>query len=99
MQRIIKHHNNSVARALIELFPKIGLEKTKFWVQSASTQLIAWRQEETRKKFFEKYAEVHSFDPNVAENWYLQHKKKILAFEVGQWKKIRKIGRESVGEN
>ena len=82
IQRVIKHHNYSVARALVELFPKIGLEKTKFWVQSLSNSLGVWRDESNRRKFLEKYANVHTFDPNVAENWYSQSKKQILAFEV-----------------
>eukprot|EP00026_Physarum_polycephalum_P001731 Phypoly_transcript_01733.p1 GENE.Phypoly_transcript_01733~~Phypoly_transcript_01733.p1 ORF type:complete len:1003 (+),score=155.23 Phypoly_transcript_01733:421-3009(+) len=81
IQRVIKHHNNSVARALIDLFPKIGLEKTKFWVQSSSNLLSAWRDPTTRRKFFEKYANVHSFDPRVPENWYSQPKKQLMAFE------------------
>jgi hypothetical protein len=71
-----------VARALVELFPKIGLEKTKFWVQSSSNPLGMWRDENTRRNFFEKYASVHSFDPKVPENWYAESKKRILAFEV-----------------
>ena len=36
--RVISYHDNSVTTALLELFPDIGLERTKFQCMSNSLQ-------------------------------------------------------------
>lgn len=38
---------------------------------------LYWKYDENRKKFFEKFAKNHKFDPLLAENWY-----NISALEV-----------------
>eukprot|EP00026_Physarum_polycephalum_P011168 Phypoly_transcript_11369.p1 GENE.Phypoly_transcript_11369~~Phypoly_transcript_11369.p1 ORF type:complete len:392 (+),score=44.19 Phypoly_transcript_11369:39-1178(+) len=70
--RVLMYHRNSISRALIDLFPEIGLDKSKFWNAN-------WRDPTTRRRFLEKYAKEHGFNPAVPENWYMQKRKDILA--------------------
>eukprot|EP00026_Physarum_polycephalum_P003664 Phypoly_transcript_03677.p1 GENE.Phypoly_transcript_03677~~Phypoly_transcript_03677.p1 ORF type:complete len:748 (+),score=79.94 Phypoly_transcript_03677:247-2244(+) len=70
--RVLFYHNSSVVNALLELFPKIGLEKFKFRFRSS------WHETNTRRKFFEAYAEENGFDPLQPTNWYSQRLEKIL---------------------
>eukprot|EP00026_Physarum_polycephalum_P001151 Phypoly_transcript_01152.p1 GENE.Phypoly_transcript_01152~~Phypoly_transcript_01152.p1 ORF type:complete len:1060 (-),score=94.29 Phypoly_transcript_01152:294-3473(-) len=70
---VIYHHDNSLAKALLDLFPNIGLEKSKL------AKLALWHNTKIQRMFFEKYAKDNKFDPLVAENWYLQSKQDILA--------------------
>lgn len=81
MQRVIKYHNHSIPKALVELFPEINLEKSKFFASSSSSTSM-WRDPQKRRKFFENFAKENSFDPIVPENWYKQSKKSIMAREV-----------------
>eukprot|EP00026_Physarum_polycephalum_P001009 Phypoly_transcript_01010.p1 GENE.Phypoly_transcript_01010~~Phypoly_transcript_01010.p1 ORF type:complete len:1168 (+),score=148.17 Phypoly_transcript_01010:225-3728(+) len=62
---VLGHHGFSLARALIELFPEVGFDATKF-----SSRLSMWASEKLRRKFFDNFAAKESFDPLVAENWY-----------------------------
>jgi len=68
---VLSHHNNSVPKALVDLYPDIGLEIIKF---NLSTK---WHSEENRREFFEMYAKENGFDPLVPKNWYLQNAAKI----------------------
>eukprot|EP00026_Physarum_polycephalum_P001627 Phypoly_transcript_01629.p1 GENE.Phypoly_transcript_01629~~Phypoly_transcript_01629.p1 ORF type:complete len:1030 (-),score=139.53 Phypoly_transcript_01629:75-3164(-) len=70
--RVISYHNNSFFRSLLDLFPDIGLEKSKLWLRS-------WGDLGSRRKFFENFAREHGFDPQIAEHWYAQSRKRILA--------------------
>eukprot|EP00026_Physarum_polycephalum_P000846 Phypoly_transcript_00847.p1 GENE.Phypoly_transcript_00847~~Phypoly_transcript_00847.p1 ORF type:complete len:1309 (+),score=236.62 Phypoly_transcript_00847:226-3927(+) len=70
---VMSYHNGSVARALVDLFPDIGIERKKMWPKSA------WLEPKYRRKFFEIYAKENSFDPLIPENWYMQSRRKILA--------------------
>ena len=37
---------------------------------------------EVRKNFFEQYAKINNFDPQVAENWYSQPLDLIMSHKV-----------------
>eukprot|EP00026_Physarum_polycephalum_P003063 Phypoly_transcript_03072.p1 GENE.Phypoly_transcript_03072~~Phypoly_transcript_03072.p1 ORF type:complete len:815 (+),score=91.36 Phypoly_transcript_03072:101-2545(+) len=65
-RRILFFHGNSIAKALQDLFPTIGLDKSKF------PSLPMWRNSKNRRRFFVEYAKENSFDSLNPENWYLQ---------------------------
>eukprot|EP00026_Physarum_polycephalum_P000813 Phypoly_transcript_00814.p1 GENE.Phypoly_transcript_00814~~Phypoly_transcript_00814.p1 ORF type:complete len:797 (+),score=105.00 Phypoly_transcript_00814:1557-3947(+) len=69
--RIVAYHGNSIAKALLDLFPEIGLDDMKLISRS-------WSEPSNRRRFFERYAKNHSFDPLNPENWYAQSQNKIL---------------------
>eukprot|EP00026_Physarum_polycephalum_P001329 Phypoly_transcript_01330.p1 GENE.Phypoly_transcript_01330~~Phypoly_transcript_01330.p1 ORF type:complete len:878 (+),score=128.72 Phypoly_transcript_01330:456-3089(+) len=76
---VIQYHNNNMAKALIDLFPNIGLEERRFQSQSF------YHEAKMRRSFFEKYAKAHGFDPLSPDNWYAQREKILStegAFEV-----------------
>jgi len=70
---VLMYYNNSVSRALKDVFPNIGLKKSKL------TDRFLWYDVENRRKFFERYAKQNKFDYSVPENWYLQSREKIMA--------------------
>jgi hypothetical protein len=43
---------------------------------------LDWKDPMERRKFFEKYAHDHGFDPFNSEKWYLQRRKHIMATKV-----------------
>jgi len=57
-----EHHSGSLRKALMDLFPNIGLNKSK---------LYKWPNMDvsSRRQYFEEYAWVEGFDPLVAANW------------------------------
>jgi len=62
---VLPFHNNSISKALLDLFPEIGLDKTKFHM------INPWRDERKRRAFFENYAESKgAARPLTAESWY-----------------------------
>eukprot|EP00026_Physarum_polycephalum_P002048 Phypoly_transcript_02052.p1 GENE.Phypoly_transcript_02052~~Phypoly_transcript_02052.p1 ORF type:complete len:648 (+),score=89.30 Phypoly_transcript_02052:207-2150(+) len=69
--KVIAYHNGSVSRALIDLFPNIGLVPSKFW---------RWHA----KAFFTAHAEDIGFDPLQAEIWYLQTYEQLMS-RKGAW--------------
>eukprot|EP00026_Physarum_polycephalum_P002112 Phypoly_transcript_02116.p1 GENE.Phypoly_transcript_02116~~Phypoly_transcript_02116.p1 ORF type:complete len:954 (+),score=114.83 Phypoly_transcript_02116:59-2920(+) len=68
---VLYHHQNTVAQALLDLFPDIGLEKSKFWAKSL----------QNRRQFFVNFAESHRFDPLTPSQWYTVPAEKIMAVE------------------
>ena len=90
----------SVSKALLEAFPNIGLEKSKFaWTKCTSLSprlsffiilslslilfyIVSWHTTESRRIFFERYAEQQGFDPLNPDYWYSQSRDKILAVKV-----------------
>lgn len=90
----MSYHKGSVAKALVDLFPDIGIERKKMWPKCMLFYLFflfnsidvissaAWHEAKYRRKFFEIYAKENEFDPLIAQNWYLQPKRKILANKV-----------------
>eukprot|EP00026_Physarum_polycephalum_P001458 Phypoly_transcript_01460.p1 GENE.Phypoly_transcript_01460~~Phypoly_transcript_01460.p1 ORF type:complete len:826 (+),score=126.37 Phypoly_transcript_01460:385-2862(+) len=71
-KRVIFYHKNSVARALLDLFPEVSFDKTKLYARSA------WHLESSRKQFFENYAATNGFNPLDPEQWYFQARNKIM---------------------
>eukprot|EP00026_Physarum_polycephalum_P001621 Phypoly_transcript_01623.p1 GENE.Phypoly_transcript_01623~~Phypoly_transcript_01623.p1 ORF type:complete len:1048 (-),score=160.89 Phypoly_transcript_01623:116-2998(-) len=69
---IVSYHG-TLPDALIDLFPNIGLEKSRF------LNLYAWHKQENRKRFFETYAKAHNFDPKIPDNWYSRSREDILS--------------------
>ena len=87
----------SVSKALLEAFPNIGLEKSKFaWTKCTSLSprlpffiilslsyfIVSWHTTESRRIFFERYAEQQGFDPLNPDYWYSQSRDKILTVKV-----------------
>jgi len=76
--RVAFFYGNSMARALLELFPDIGFEKTK--LMKAKTH---WHDPPTRKVFLERYAKENQLDLMNPEQWHthnfanLQHTKAL----------------------
>jgi hypothetical protein len=106
---VMTYYNDSVSIALVNLFPNIGLDKSKFralctFLSSSlffsffyfyffffffCNTLISffffaaiWYEKGNRRKFFEKYAREHSFDPRVPKNWYKEPVERILNTKV-----------------
>eukprot|EP00026_Physarum_polycephalum_P000178 Phypoly_transcript_00178.p1 GENE.Phypoly_transcript_00178~~Phypoly_transcript_00178.p1 ORF type:complete len:1068 (-),score=137.60 Phypoly_transcript_00178:3031-5769(-) len=71
----IKHilfYHKTIAQALLDLFPEIGLDKRTLWA-------AAWYLPSNRRKFFESYATKQQFDQLLPSNWYSQSKELMLA--------------------
>jgi hypothetical protein len=87
---VISYHGHSVVKALIELFPSVTFDKSKF-LKGLSLYLLCeffvyisisdWSKIDTRRKLFENYARKQNFDPLVAENWR-KHTKNIMSVKV-----------------
>eukprot|EP00026_Physarum_polycephalum_P001348 Phypoly_transcript_01349.p1 GENE.Phypoly_transcript_01349~~Phypoly_transcript_01349.p1 ORF type:complete len:1107 (+),score=164.22 Phypoly_transcript_01349:191-3322(+) len=63
---IFSYHNGSYSQALLDLFPEIGLNLSKF----AMLPRIHWHKRENRKQFFMRFAELKKIDPLIPSNWY-----------------------------
>ena len=80
---VLRFYSNSVAKALIDLFPDVTFDKSRLLSMyspfllsfSSSTSShpcsVSWKKPESRRDFLEKYARGCGFDPLVAENWYM----------------------------
>jgi hypothetical protein len=78
----VKYYDGSIAKALVHLFPEIGVDIEKFPVPRMNfysyfiTSNIYsnlgehWNTVQNRKDLFLKFATVHGFDPLVPEKWY-----------------------------
>eukprot|EP00026_Physarum_polycephalum_P005007 Phypoly_transcript_05033.p1 GENE.Phypoly_transcript_05033~~Phypoly_transcript_05033.p1 ORF type:complete len:665 (+),score=73.56 Phypoly_transcript_05033:296-1996(+) len=73
--RVLYYHNYKFSRALLDLFPNIGLEETKFPIRQS------WMDAESRKQLFISYAREHGFDPFNPTMWYTQPFDRILSFK------------------
>jgi len=63
VRQILMYHGHSVTRTILDLFPDIGLVKTKL---RRSQELDLTKQ----RQFFENYAKENNFDPLVPDYWY-----------------------------
>ena len=70
---MVSHHNQSAKTALLDLFPEIGLKRSKFY--------SIWDSAAKRKRFFEDFAKSQNFDPEDPKNWYSQSKA-IISLKV-----------------
>jgi hypothetical protein len=83
-----------VAQALLDLYPYIGLDKSRmgslscvqlilfFHYLTKQLLLASWSDINVRRKFFEDYASDNGFDPLVPDQWYTQPLNKILSAKV-----------------
>jgi len=77
-KKVLQCYSQSLTKALFHLFPNIGLDRSLLAFRSI------WREPASRRKFFEAYAAANGFDPNVAQNWYVQSSAKIMASKGAQ---------------
>eukprot|EP00026_Physarum_polycephalum_P006606 Phypoly_transcript_06655.p1 GENE.Phypoly_transcript_06655~~Phypoly_transcript_06655.p1 ORF type:complete len:580 (+),score=87.68 Phypoly_transcript_06655:116-1741(+) len=68
---ILVDYNGSLARALLDVFPDIGLDKSSF----KFLQITHWSDVENRRRFFLDFSRKLGFDPLVAKNWYSHYHK------------------------
>eukprot|EP00026_Physarum_polycephalum_P005484 Phypoly_transcript_05519.p1 GENE.Phypoly_transcript_05519~~Phypoly_transcript_05519.p1 ORF type:complete len:450 (+),score=67.80 Phypoly_transcript_05519:184-1350(+) len=68
------HYSASCVKALLDIYPDIGLDESKF----TSARKSHWKVHRNRKLFFDKFAERQGFSANVPKNWYHVNKKLVL---------------------
>jgi hypothetical protein len=94
---ILRYHNNSVATALVALFPETKFDQNKLKLKSKILNTLflcllfnflfyfcvaSWPDTKARRKFFETYAKENNFDPLLPENWYAQSKQQLTSTKV-----------------
>eukprot|EP00026_Physarum_polycephalum_P002204 Phypoly_transcript_02209.p1 GENE.Phypoly_transcript_02209~~Phypoly_transcript_02209.p1 ORF type:complete len:520 (+),score=44.14 Phypoly_transcript_02209:1308-2867(+) len=57
------YYNNNIKKALMHIYPNIGLDQTNF------PERNNWTKFENRRSFFINFAKAKGFDPFVFENW------------------------------
>eukprot|EP00026_Physarum_polycephalum_P001919 Phypoly_transcript_01922.p1 GENE.Phypoly_transcript_01922~~Phypoly_transcript_01922.p1 ORF type:complete len:959 (+),score=104.66 Phypoly_transcript_01922:166-3042(+) len=72
---------SSYVKALMQIFPSIGLKETKFKFTPREYWNVARKRE-----LFCQYAKQHSFDPLVASNWH-----SISVYSILVYKSIRSV--------
>lgn len=77
---ILNRYGGSAVRALLDVFNEIGLDPTKFH----RILKAYWDKKEHRRRFFEKYAIKHNFDPLVPANWYSISRRSIERYKSGR---------------
>jgi len=71
--RVLFYHNFSVSKALLDLFPNIGLQEALF------PSPPKWNSKYNRRVFFSQYAIKHGFDASNPEHWYKQSREAIMS--------------------
>ena len=94
---MLGHYSHNLSKALVDVYPTIGLKKSKLTIQCITLSLSLSPSHPStcfslfliviavwcnRRRFFEGYAEQRGFDPLSPQNWYLQSKRDILATKV-----------------
>lgn len=92
---VLRYHGYSLGTALSDLFPNIGIDRSKFQFLSrefyyyylfVNTNFFSpidyWEKPEYRRKFFIDFAKENNFDPLVAKNWYLVHRSQLASIKV-----------------
>eukprot|EP00026_Physarum_polycephalum_P001261 Phypoly_transcript_01262.p1 GENE.Phypoly_transcript_01262~~Phypoly_transcript_01262.p1 ORF type:complete len:970 (+),score=114.54 Phypoly_transcript_01262:138-3047(+) len=69
---ILAYHQYSLPSALMDLFPEVRFDKSKFFLNKG------WKSTKKQRRFFENYAKQHKFSPLNPENWYNLSKKDLL---------------------
>ena len=72
---MLRYHKSSIERALLDLFPNIGLEVSGFMKDGH-------KGVEKSKIAFAKYAKARAFDASDPENWYAQPRQSIMSIKV-----------------
>eukprot|EP00026_Physarum_polycephalum_P002043 Phypoly_transcript_02047.p1 GENE.Phypoly_transcript_02047~~Phypoly_transcript_02047.p1 ORF type:complete len:791 (+),score=118.55 Phypoly_transcript_02047:121-2493(+) len=75
---MLQYYEGSFGKALLQLFPNIGLDVRKF----SKMPSRFWEDEKEQKVFFMDLAKQLSFDPLVAENWYSVPDEAILNINI-----------------
>eukprot|EP00026_Physarum_polycephalum_P016043 Phypoly_transcript_16871.p1 GENE.Phypoly_transcript_16871~~Phypoly_transcript_16871.p1 ORF type:complete len:257 (+),score=38.97 Phypoly_transcript_16871:68-772(+) len=73
--RVLHYYQRSISTALSELFPNIGIDKSKF----VNLPKKYWQDEGNRKKLLLKFARENSLDAYNPEHWYGVSRQKFLA--------------------
>eukprot|EP00026_Physarum_polycephalum_P001892 Phypoly_transcript_01895.p1 GENE.Phypoly_transcript_01895~~Phypoly_transcript_01895.p1 ORF type:complete len:897 (+),score=113.58 Phypoly_transcript_01895:334-3024(+) len=63
---VVQHYGGSFINALVQLFPKMVFDKSKFAMMSRNY----WQDAANRRQFFLQFAQNNHFDPLNPENWY-----------------------------
>eukprot|EP00026_Physarum_polycephalum_P001243 Phypoly_transcript_01244.p1 GENE.Phypoly_transcript_01244~~Phypoly_transcript_01244.p1 ORF type:complete len:1086 (+),score=113.52 Phypoly_transcript_01244:74-3331(+) len=74
-ETLLQLYDGNLIDAIMDVYPDIGLEKSKFLHQSRSI----WQDDAQRRLFFEQFALVNEFDPANKENWYHLPRTKLKA--------------------
>lgn len=81
-QGVLQYHNGSLSQALMQLFPSIPFDRSKFQFRQSIYIFLSfspytncfkiefWNQEKNRRDFFVEYALKSNFDPLVADHWH-----------------------------
>jgi len=72
---VLRYYNTSIAKALTDLFPNIGLNLSLLRIGPS------WPDRENRRKVFENYAKANGFDPLNPECWYTQTKFRVSSMK------------------
>jgi len=70
---LLRHYGGNIRKALLRVFPNIGLQETFF----SSLPHEHWVDPTNRRAIFEKFAEYNKFDPLLASNWYKYTRKDV----------------------
>eukprot|EP00026_Physarum_polycephalum_P001074 Phypoly_transcript_01075.p1 GENE.Phypoly_transcript_01075~~Phypoly_transcript_01075.p1 ORF type:complete len:1059 (+),score=134.10 Phypoly_transcript_01075:98-3274(+) len=84
-------YDNNIVAALMEVFPNIGLEESKFPV----TYSDFWQDIGNRRTFFEKFAASNNFDHLNVKAWYELHPNELTTNKDAE--KILKFYRGNFG--
>jgi len=71
---LLSNYQGSVIKALLHLFPNVGLEEKQFTIVPHKH----WLDPKNRRRFFESYAKEKEFDFLVADNWYSTTTEEVL---------------------
>jgi len=74
----MSHYGNSYRKALMALFPDIGLDFSKFSKMSQNY----CKNVDNQRGFFIDFAREQGFDPRNADMWYKISRRKILTQKV-----------------
>jgi len=84
---VAHHHNGSIAQALLDIFPNIGLNRTKLLeletnkrklFHDIARENVFWQEPQTRRTFLEKYANENQFNFFSLSDW-VSHQNDILS--------------------
>lgn len=92
------HYGGSFIKALMDVYPNIGLDITQFTIMPSNTFIIGslhliliiiiiysegfWKARDHLLSFFNHYARMKGFDPSIASHWYNTSKESIKSLKV-----------------
>eukprot|EP00026_Physarum_polycephalum_P003286 Phypoly_transcript_03296.p1 GENE.Phypoly_transcript_03296~~Phypoly_transcript_03296.p1 ORF type:complete len:460 (+),score=53.46 Phypoly_transcript_03296:645-2024(+) len=78
---VLSRHGYSVVKALLSIYPSIGLDESKFTIMKKRY----WDSPTNRKYFFDKFAAGRNFDPLLASNWYTVRQHEVMQQKGGKY--------------